>query len=547
MQISRQQWQLLRECNRRLKGFSISDHFNTDSERASRCRVEAAGLLLDYSRHRLDEQAFDQLFDLARLSELGQGIQDLVTGELLNRSEQRAALHTALRSDLAASGRGQEAHQTATAMLEQMQALADKIHQGRWLGASGEQITDLVNIGIGGSDLGPRLAVEALEPYRNPDLRCHFLSNVDASALDALLARLDPEKTLFCVTTKSFATRETLTNALAAREWLESAPGLGGGNLDAHFLAVTARPDRAAEWGVAENHILPMWDWVGGRFSLWSAVGLPIAATIGMANFQLLLEGARSMDQHFLEAEPRQNMPVVLALLGAWYRNVCDIGSYAVVCYDQRLQHFPDYLQQLDMESNGKAVTACGEPLESATAPVCWGGVGTNAQHAFFQWLHQSPDRVPVDLIGVREPHHDRPDHHRQLLANLVGQSNALMEGRSLLETREVLRSLDLPAARVEELAPHCTFPGNQPSTILLLESLTPTHLGSMLALYEHKTFVQGWLWGINSFDQWGVELGKVLAEEMEVCLAEGTVGAEQDDSTRYLVEWLARRGKPNR
>ena len=544
MQIPDRQWQLLQDNNKRLQSATIPGLFETETDRASARRVEAAGLLMDYSRHCLDAAAFEQLFDLCRACDLEQGIHALLSGEMLNHSEKRPALHTALRSDCASSRSSREARQAATAMLEKMGALVDRLHQGRWTGASGEPITDLVNIGIGGSDLGPRLVVEALAPYRNPGLRCHFLSNIDGGALDALLAELNPGKTLFCVTSKSFSTRETLSNAVAARQWLASGLGLRETQLEAHFVAVTARPGRAAEFGVGPQNLLPMWDWVGGRFSVWSAVGLPVAAAIGMRRFSELLAGASAMDQHFFESPPAQNMPMVLAMLGVWYRNVCHAASHAVVSYDNRLARFPDYLQQLDMESNGKSVSTNGEPLACATAPVCWGGVGTNAQHAFFQWLHQGPDTVPVDLIGVGEPHHQHPDHHRQLLANLIGQGNALMNGRSLEQTRQVLLETGMPEPQVNELAPHCTFPGNRPSTIILLESLTPATLGSLLALYEHKIFVQGWLWGINSFDQWGVELGKVLAEETEGWLETGEAGTGADASTRYLIQWLASNNK---
>jgi len=541
MRISTQQWQMLRDCNKRLQAASIADLMATETGRASARRIEAAGLLLDYSRHRLDATGFDQLFGLCDSSQLQQGIKALIAGEPLNVSEQRAALHTALRSDCGNTKASQKAHQEACATHQKLAAMVDCLHQGRWLGDSGKVINNLVNIGIGGSDLGPRLVVDALQPYHHRDVTCHFLSNVDAGALDTLLDRLDPATTLFCITSKSFSTRETLSNARAARDWLATGLGCRKSQLEPHFIAVTARPDRAFHFGISEDQQLPMWDWVGGRFSLWSAVGLPIAAAIGMAGFERLLAGAAAMDEHFINTPPPQNMPIVLALLGLWYRNICQAHRSAVVPYDDRLTRLPDYLQQLDMESNGKSVTVTGEPVSTSTAPVCWGGVGTNAQHAFFQWLHQGPDVVPVDLIGVRQPHHERPAHHRQLVANLIGQANALAQGRDQQQTAEALRAQGMNPAQIESLAPHCSFPGNRPSNLILLDTLSPENLGALLALYEHKIFVQGWLWGINSFDQWGVELGKVLAEEVEARLAGGAVEAISDESTRFLVQWLQR------
>ena len=504
------QWPRLRALGAKARGADFRALLGP--ERASRYRLEAAGLYLDYSRNLITDEALDLLIALAGASPLAAHREAMFRGGAVNRSEQRPVLHTALRAgadELRADGLGELAGEIA-AQRRRIGEISEQIRSGAWRGATGKPVRDVVNLGIGGSDLGPRLACEALKEFAHEGIRCHFLSNVDGEPIRSLLDGpdgLDPETTLFILASKSFTTGETLLNANTAGQWLQKClRDSFGGNRGApanpfatpHFIGVTAAPERALALGLPESQILLFDDWVGGRYSLWSAIGLSIAISVGHDNFSRMLAGAAAMDRHFRQAPPRRNLPVILALLGIWYANCLDAQSQAVVPYCERLGRLPAYLRQLDMESNGKSVTLAGEAVAASTGPIIWGEAGTNSQHSFFQLLHQGTRLVPVDFIGIAKDSLSAPGHHRVLLANMVAQSSALMLGR-----------------QSGELPPWRQYPGNRPSNVLLLEQLTPETFGALLALYEHKVFVQGSLWNINSFDQWGVELGKDLARRL--------------------------------
>jgi glucose-6-phosphate isomerase len=414
-----------------------------------------------------------------------------------------------------------------------MQAFTDRVRSGQWTGCSGKPITDIVNIGIGGSDLGPEMVCRALRPFVHPRLNMHFVSNVDGHDLDAVLSGIDPQTTLFIIASKTFTTRETMMNAQSARAWF-----LERGNeadLPKHFVAVSTNTTAVSEFGIDPENMFPFWDWVGGRYSVWSAIGLSVALAIGFERFREFLAGAHAMDRHFRTAPLEQNMPAILALVGFWNRNFLGGASVSIAPYHQDLSRFPAYLQQLEMESNGKRVALDGGALDVATCPVIWGDVGTNGQHAYFQLLHQGVDVTPVDFIAALKPSHGLSGHHSVLLANCFAQSEAFMKGKTGDEVRAEMRAQGLPDAEIEALIPHRTFPGNRPSNTILMDALTPSALGALIALYEHKVFVQGALWGINSFDQWGVELGKVLAKNIEAELAGDARPDAHDSSTNAL------------
>ncbi|MEM9183107.1 MAG: glucose-6-phosphate isomerase [Pseudomonadota bacterium] len=534
-------WKLLEGHARRLADHTLSGLFKDEPQRASRLTTEVAGLRVDYSRHLLDSEAWAALSAWGDAAGLMGAADKMRGGALINPTEGRPALHSALRHRGCADANS--VAEDIDAANAQLAAIAEKLRSGQWRGATGEVITDFVNIGIGGSDLGPRAAVQALSRPDQQPVSVHFLANIDGVAIDDLLAQLNPATTVFCVTSKSFGTRETLTNASSARSWLLGALGPEA-SMAAHLVAVSANVQRAVDFGVAEENILPMWDWVGGRYSLWSTVGLPIAVALGADTFAELLAGAAAMDEHFFSAPVADNLPMTLGLLGAWHRNLAGAGSYAVVPYANRLGLLPAWLQQLDMESNGKRVALDGAPLAHDSGPLVWGGVGTDGQHAYFQWLHQGTSPTPVEFIGVRDPQHPYDEHHRQLLANLLGQASALAFGRGEAQTFEEL----IQAGRSEEdarrLAPHMTFPGNRPSTIIMLDRLDARSLGALLALYEHRVYVQSVLWNSNAFDQWGVELGKTLALAVEERLsadAAAVAGTTPDPSLEPWIDWLNR------
>ena len=491
--------------------------------------LEAAGLYLDYSKNLLDGTILGQLLALADAMELRAAISAMFTGAHVNAVEDRPALHTALRlrKQGTAVVDGEPVAGVIENVLQHMARTVAAVREGRWRGFTGERITDVVNIGIGGSYLGPMLACDALRYETGDAINVHFLANVDGGEFDKVVGRLDPASTLFVVASKSFTTAETRLNAESARAWLaNSFPEPQA--IARHFIAVSAHPARAVEFGIAADNVYPMWDWVGGRYSVWSAIGLPVALAVGMAKFERMLAGAAAMDLHFKSAPLGTNMPVLLGLIAVWNNNFLGAETIAIVPYDDRLQHLPAYLQQLEMESNGKRVSLSHADLEQQSSPVIWGGLGTNAQHAFFQLLHQGTRLIPVDfVVALRHPG-TLAQHHDVLVANCIAQAEGLMRGR---------RAATLGVDGADEvLARHRATPGNRPSNMLVLDALTPETLGALVALYEHKTYVQGVLWNVNSFDQWGVELGKVLADEVLADFEAGTAG-DHDPSTQAIIE----------
>lgn len=523
--VSLPEWRRLAEHRDTLAGVHLRDLFDADPERADALGVEAAGLYLDYAKQRLTGETIGLLAALAGARDLPAAIEALFAGEPVNRSEGRAAWHTALRA-------GDAAPEPVRRVLAEMAAFVDAVRGGDWRGFDGAPVTDVVHIGIGGSSLGARLVCSGLAPA-GARPRMHFAANVDPAALDDLLAGLAPESTLFVVASKSFVTAETLANARAARAWLTGA-GAGGEALTRHFVAVTANPDAAGAFGVARR--FEFWDWVGGRYSLWSAVGLPVALALGMEAFHELLAGAREMDAHFREAPPARNLPALLGLIGVWNRNFLGLSGQVTVPYAQRLALLPSWQQQLEMESNGKSATADGEEVAVATVPQVWGEVGTDAQHAFFQALHQGVEPLPADFI-LPLPADSADERERQRLANCLAQSEALMRGTDDGELRRTLAADGLSGSALDTAIAQRRCPGNRPSSTLLLPRLDARHLGALLAAYEHKVYVQGVIWGVNSFDQWGVELGKTLAGRIEAELAGPETGGEHDSSTAALLK----------
>jgi len=510
--------------------------FAQDPARFTKLSARAAGLFLDYSKNRLTEQTMQLLFSVARERGVEARRAAMFAGEKINATEGRAVLHTALRAPRGSSVRidGQDVSADVHAVLDRIAHFSERVRSGQWRGYDGQTITDIVNIGIGGSDLGPKMACAALRTYTHPRLTMHFVSNVDGHDLDAVLQKANPATTLFIVASKTFTTLETMMNAHSARAWF-----LRHGeekDLPRHFVAVSTNTEAVRAFGIDPDNMFPFWDWVGGRYSVWSAIGLPVALAAGFDNFRQMLDGGHAMDEHFRSAPLESNLPAILALVGFWYRNFFGTASVSIAPYHQDLAHFPAYLQQLEMESNGKRVSIDGATLDYATCPVIWGDVGTNGQHAYFQLLHQGTDLIPVDFIAALKPRHGLPGHHAALLANCFAQSEAFMRGKTADEVRTDLQAANTPSADIEALVAHKTFPGNRPSNTILLDTLTPASLGALIALYEHKVFVQGVLWDVNSFDQWGVELGKVLAKNIEAELRGKSAPDRHDASTNGLI-----------
>ncbi|MBI5936679.1 MAG: glucose-6-phosphate isomerase [Betaproteobacteria bacterium] len=539
-------WRSLKEHQKTWKTLHLRALFEQDAKRFERYSLGLDDLLLDYSKNLVVDDTLRGLIALARESSVEAKRDGMFNGDKINLTEQRAVLHTALRNrgDRPVKVDGEDVMPAVRRVLAQMREFSEAVRAGRWRGYSGKSITDVVNIGIGGSDLGPVMVCQALAPYSRPSLRAHFVSNVDPSHLHDTLQGLDPETTLFIVASKTFTTQETLTNARAARKWLlnkahdESA-------VAKHFVAVSTNEIEVRRFGIDPDHMFEFWDWVGGRYSLWSAIGLPIAVHIGMDNFEALLTGGFEMDEHFRNAPLEQNMPVILGLLGVWYNNFWDAQSWAMLPYDQHLARLPAYCQQLDMESNGKTITRNGRPSRVSTGPVLFGEPGTNGQHAFYQLIHQGTKLVPCDFLAAAESQHDLDGQHAILLSNFFAQTEALMRGKTQAEVEAELAAEGLSPTRIRKLAPHKIFGGNRPTNALLYRKLTPRTLGRLIALYEHKVFVQGALWDINSFDQWGVELGKQLAKAILPELADAASIAAHDSSTNGLINHFKRlRGK---
>ncbi|MFG0380900.1 glucose-6-phosphate isomerase [Pseudomonas sp. zbq_18] len=533
-------WQALLQHRKAMQDFSMREAFASDSKRFERFSLSTSGIFLDYSKNLINEETRNLLVDLAKESGLQEAIEALFNGEHINASENRPALHTALRRPIGDSVEvdGQDVMPQVHRVLNQMTDIVSRIHSNQWRGYSDQTITDVVNIGIGGSFLGPQLVSEALLPFTQRGVRCHYLANIDGSEFHELSAKLNAETTLFIVSSKSFGTLETLKNAQAARSWYLARGGTEE-KLYRHFIAVTSNKEAAITFGIREKNIFPMWDWVGGRYSLWSAIGLPIALAIGMSNFKELLSGAYSMDVHFRTAPFEQNMPVLLALLGIWYGNFWGAQSHAILPYDHYLRNITKHLQQLDMESNGKSVRQDGSPVSCATGPVIWGGVGCNGQHAYHQLLHQGTELIPADFIVPVVSYNPVADHHQWLYANCLSQSQALMLGKNRSEAEAELRARGAEEAEVQRLAPHKVIPGNRPSNTLVLERISPRRLGALVAMYEHKVFAQSVLWGINAFDQWGVELGKELGKGVYERLTGWDQPAAEDASTQGLIDFF--------
>lgn len=529
----------LRNHAARLSDTTIQDLFAQEPERARQFTAAAAGMRLDFSKNRIDSAAWEGLLELAQEAQLAEGIAAMFNGEHINETEDRAVLHTALRnrSDVPVIVGGEDVMPEVKEVLGRMQAFCAEVITGGWKGHTGRTIERVVNIGIGGSDLGPVMVVEALKPFRN-HLAVDFVSNVDGAHLHDTLQVCDPETTLFVIVSKTFTTQETMTNARAARQWLVDALG-DEAAVEKHFVAVSTNLQGVADFGIAGANCFGFWNWVGGRYSLWSAVGLSIALAVGFERFEMLLEGAHAMDRHFRNAEHRENLPVILALLGIWYNNFWGAESHAILPYVQHLHRFPAYLQQGDMESNGKSVDRFARPVTYQTGPIIWGEPGTNGQHAFYQLVHQGTKLIPADFIAVKQPEHPFADHHQKLLANFVAQTQALMEGKSEAAVVAEMEAAGNDAGTIERLKAFRVFEGNRPTNALVLDRLDPTTLGALIALYEHKIFVQGVVWNVFSFDQWGVELGKKLAGNVLKAVADGGVPPGADSSTAQLMGWV--------
>ncbi|MDZ4200946.1 MAG: glucose-6-phosphate isomerase [Gallionella sp.] len=531
-------WQALKAHHAAIEPRQMRQMFKDDPARFERFSVALGTLLFDYSKNRIDNETVKLLLALAAQAGLPSWIARMFGGDKINCTEQRAALHTALRnrSDRPVTVDGKDVMPDVRRVLQHMRRFADAVRGGGHRGHTGKQITDIVNIGIGGSDLGPLMVCEALKPYGSPQLRAHFVSNVDGTHLAETLKKLDAETTLFIVSSKTFTTQETLTNAQSARAWLVGQ--LGDEHAVArHFAAVSTNLDATAKFGINSDNVFEFWDWVGGRYSLWSAIGLPIALYIGMDRFEELLGGAHAMDEHFRSAPAERNIPVLMGLLGIWYGNFFGAGSNAVLPYDQYLHRFPAYLQQLDMESNGKRVDRDGNAVDYDTGMVMWGEPGTNGQHAFYQLIHQGTRMIPADFLAPMHSQNPLGEHHPILLANCFAQTEALMVGKTGAEARAELEAQGLSGNALEALLPHKIFPGNKPTNTLLFDKLDPHTLGMLIALYEHKVFVQSVVWNINPFDQWGVELGKQLAGKILPELRDTTTASAHDGSTKGLIE----------
>ncbi|MBU1108209.1 MAG: glucose-6-phosphate isomerase [Candidatus Riflebacteria bacterium] len=541
-----QEWQDLAAHYEKVKNLHMRDMFAIDAQRFDKFNLQFGDLLFDYSKHRITEETMKLLLNLAEASGVKEAAQAMFSGKKINWTEGRAVLHTALRnrSNKAVMVDGKDVMPEVNAVLAKVKKFCERVRSGEWKGFTGKKIRFIVNIGIGGSDLGPVMLYEALKHYADGPLP-RFVSNVDGTDFVEKTKDLPPEETLFIVASKTFTTQETMTNALSAREWLLKKLG-DEKAVASHFVALSTNKEAVAAFGIDTNNMFEFWDWVGGRYSAWSAIGLPIALAVGFSRFEELLEGAHALDQHFLNTPYEKNVPVIMALLGVWYNNFFGAESMAILPYDQYLHRFAAYFQQGDMESNGKSVDREGNPVDYQTGPIIWGEPGTNGQHAFYQLIHQGKKLIPADFIGFVETQNPIGDHHRKLMANFFAQTEALMKGKTLHEVKEDLQHSKVSPEQQEMLLPHKIFTGNRPTSSLLVKKLTPFNLGMLVALYEMKIFVQGVLWRVNSFDQWGVELGKVLAQkilsEEEALLAGKDVDlSAHDSSTAGLLHHFAK------
>ncbi len=530
------QWQSLQKnYDVKMKSVHMRDLFK-DKNRFSNfnVRIESLGITLDYSKNIIDEETMQKLFELAKSSDLQSWTNKIFAGEKINWTEKRAVLHSALRnvSDKPVFVDGKDVMPEINAVLEKMKSFTDDLRNGKWLGKTGKKIKSVVNIGIGGSDLGPRMVCEALKYYAGgPEV--HFVSNIDGADIYEVLKKIEPETSLFIVASKTFTTLETITNANTARKWLVEK--LGEDAVKNHFIALSTNKEKVAQFGIDTKNMFEFWDFVGGRYSVWSAIGLPIACAVGFDKFKEFLTGAYEMDQHFINTPFEKNIPVIMALLGIWYNNFFNAQSYSVLPYSQYLHRFTAFLQQSDMESNGKTIDREGNKVDYQTGQILWGEPGTNGQHSFYQLIHQGTKLIPADFIGIINPPEKVGDHHDKLMSNYFAQTEALAFGLTREQAVEALKKNKLPQPEIDMLTPHKVFEGNKPTNSLMLDELTPKTLGALIALYEHKIFIQGIIWRVNSFDQWGVELGKVLANVILPEL-EGKTRNEHDCSTDSLI-----------
>ena len=536
-------WQKLCAHQKTVLPLHMRDLFTADPKRFEKFSLKFNDLLFDYSKHRISDETLPLLFQMAREANIEQWRDKMFAGEKINITENRAVLHTALRnrSNTPVLVDGKDVMPDINAVLAQMRSFSEQVRSGKWVGFTGKRITDIVNIGIGGSDLGPVMVCDALKPYASPDLNIHFVSNIDGAHLMRALEKCNAETTLFIVASKTFTTQETMTNALSARTWfLESAKNEA--HVAKHFVALSTNAKAVTDFGIDIKNMFQFWDWVGGRYSLWSAIGLSIALYVGMDNFEALLDGAHEMDNHFKTAPLEQNMPVILALIGIWYNNFFHVDTHAILPYDQGMAGFPAYLQQADMESNGKFICRDGSRVQYKTGPVIWGEAGTNGQHAFYQLIHQGTQIVPADFLMPVHSHYAIGKHgyahHKILLANFLAQTQSLMLGKTKQQARVELEKQGLLGDALENLLPHKVFEGNRPTTSILFDKLTPNTLGKLIALYEHKIFVQGILWDINSYDQWGVEYGKQIAQQILPQLTSEETVSNYDSSTNGLINY---------
>jgi glucose-6-phosphate isomerase len=531
-------WKALTAHRQSLRGVHVRDLFAADPGRAERFSLEVGELFVDYSKNRVIHETMGLLFDLARAAQVTEWRDRMFAGDKINGTEGRSVLHVALRNR---SNRpivldGKDVMDDVNAVLAKMRAFTDSVRSGQWKGHTGKPITDVVNIGIGGSDLGPVMASLALKPYWQPGMRAHFVSNVDGTHLAETLKELPADQTLFVVESKTFTTQETLMNARSARAWLVERLGSEGA-VPKHFVAVSTATEEVKKFGIDPDNMFAFWDWVGGRYSLWSAIGLPIALVVGIDRFEEILAGGHAMDEHFRTAPLEKNLPAILAMVGVWYANFHGAATHAILPYDQYMSRFAAYFQQGDMESNGKRVDRTGRFVDDyTTGPIVWGEPGTNGQHAFYQLVHQGTRLVPSDFLAPLESHNPMGKHHEVLLANFFAQTEALMRGKTPDEARAELAAQGIAPERIREILPHKTFPGSRPTTSIVFEKLTPRTLGMLVAMYEHKIFVQGVVWEIFSFDQWGVELGKQLAKRIEPELESKGPITSHDASTNALI-----------
>ena len=532
-------WKVLQRHYETISKLHLRQLFAEDRQRFDKYSLTACDFLLDYSKNRVTEETMRLLFDLARQADVKGWTEKMFAGHKINLTENRAVLHVALRnrSNRPILVNSKDVMPEINAVLKRMAAFSDTVRAGAWKGYTGKPITDIINIGIGGSDLGPVMVTEALKPYSRRNLRLHFVSNVDGTHIAEVLRILNPETALFIVSSKTFTTLETLTNANTARRWFLDRAKQDSA-IAKHFVAVSTNTNEVARFGIDTANMFEFWDWVGGRYSLWSAIGLSIMLSVGPKHFDELLAGAQAMDEHFRMAELEQNLPVILGLLGIWYNNFFGAQTHAILPYDQYLHRFAAYFQQGDMESNGKSIQRDGQPVNYSTGPVIWGEPGTNGQHAFYQLIHQGTKIIPCDFLAPMESQNPIGDHHRILLSNFFAQTEALMRGKTAEEARAELTRAGLSGAPLEALVPHKVFEGNRPTNSILFPKLTPRVLGSLIAMYEHKIFVQGIIWNINSYDQWGVELGKQLAKAILPELSAPAEVTNHDSSTNGLINY---------